>query len=245
MEKENIYSRTEILIGKENLEKIKKACVIIVGLGGVGGYAFEALVRVGVGEFVIIDDDKINITNLNRQIIATTNNIGQYKVKEYKKRAENINSDIKIKEYRKKLTKENISELIGEFINKENVYIIDAIDDINAKFSLISFAIKNNIKIFSSMSTGFKIDSEKIKQSKLKNTNVCVIARKIRKMLRENVKEFTKEEYKNFENLEVVYSEEEKCNLYTKNTQNIPTISYIPAICGLKLAELLIKRIID
>lgn len=210
-------SRLELLIGKENIDKIKSKTICIIGLGGVGGYAFESLVRCGIENFILFDYDKIESSNLNRQILSTNENIGKFKVKEASLRAKRINPHVHVIENRVKLKKEDIQDL-----KKYNIdYIVDACDDIEVKCELIRFTKKENIKMISSMGTGNKMHPEKLEIVELSKTSYDPIAKKLRKMVKdEHIKG----------KIMVVCSKEEKRVLkYDK----IPSNSFVPAVSGL------------
>lgn len=174
-------SRLELLIGKEKLEKIKNTTVLIIGLGGVGSFALESIVRNGIGKVIIVDNDTIDITNLNRQLIALNSNIGENKTDAFEKRIKDINPNCIVKKITKFMTKENINELFEEKVD----YIIDACDTMTVKMELIRIATKNNIKIISSMSMGYKMDPTKIKIMDIRKTSYDPIAKKLRKMVKD------------------------------------------------------------
>ncbi len=175
-----MLDRLETLIGKENINKLKKTTVLIIGLGGVGGYALESLVRSGIGKVIIVDKDIVDITNLNRQIISNKNNIGLNKVDVAEKRIKEISNTevIKINEF---INKENIEKLFKEKVD----YIIDACDTIETKKELIRQSIKRNIKIISCMGTAKKMNPEKLKITEIRKTSYDPIAKIIRKMVRD------------------------------------------------------------
>ena len=217
--------RLESLIGKENLNKLQNIKIAIVGIGGVGGYVLEGLVRSGVMNITLIDGDKIDPTNLNRQIISTSNNIGELKVNEAAKRVLQINPNVIVNKFSIFLTKENIQDIIGDDFD----YVIDACDDVDVKNELIKFCYKNNIKIISSMGTAKKLDGTKFKIDTLNNTKYCPLAKKIRKSLSLEEQKYTT----------VVYSEEVK-----KDINVLGSISYVPAIAGLLICNAIINDII-
>lgn len=217
--------RLESLIGKENLNKLQNIKIAIVGIGGVGGYVLEGLVRSGVMNITLIDGDKIDPTNLNRQIISTSNNIGELKVNEAAKRVIQINPNVIVNKFSIFLTKENIQEIIDNDFD----YVIDACDDVDAKIELIKFCYKNNIKIISSMGTAKKLDGTKFKIDTLNNTKYCPLAKKIRKSLSLDEQKYTT----------VVYSEEVQ-----KDINVLGSISYVPAIAGLLICNAIINDII-
>lgn len=217
--------RLESLIGKENLNKLQNIKIAIVGIGGVGGYVLEGLVRSGVMNITLIDGDKIDPTNLNRQIISTSNNIGELKVNEAAKRVIQINPNVIVNKFSIFLTKENIQDIIGDDFD----YVVDACDDVDVKIELIKFCYKNNIKIISSMGTAKKLDGTKFKIDTLNNTKYCPLAKKIRKSLSLEEQKYTT----------VVYSEEVK-----KDINVLGSISYVPAIAGLLICNAIINDII-
>ena len=217
--------RLESLIGKENLNKLQNIKIAIVGIGGVGGYVLEGLVRSGVMNITLIDGDKIDSTNLNRQIISTSNNIGELKVNEAAKRVLQINPNVIVNKFSIFLTKENIQDIIDNDFD----YVIDACDDVDVKIELIKFCYRNDIKIISSMGTAKKLDGTKFKIDTLNNTKYCPLAKKIRKSL-------SLDEQKN---TTVVYSEEVK-----KDINVLGSISYVPAIAGLLICNAIINDII-
>jgi tRNA A37 threonylcarbamoyladenosine dehydratase len=150
---EDFLTRTRILLGEEKVNKIRNSKIVIFGVGGVGSYALEAVVRAGVKEVILIDYDTINVTNLNRQLIAMMDNLGELKVTAAEKRIKNINPEIIVTVYPEKVTEENILD----FIPIDSDYVIDAIDDIRGKIAIIKFCVENNINIISSMGTGNRV----------------------------------------------------------------------------------------
>lgn len=220
-----MYERIIKLIGKDNFKKIKNTKILLVGVGGVGGFAFESLIRSGFQDITIIDKDIVEISNLNRQLVANLNTIGMNKVDVAKNIASNINESIKIKAINEFLTKDNINEL-----DKDFDFIIDACDTLNTKLELIRFASINNIKIISSMGVGNRIDASKIKISKLDKTSNDPLAKKLRKLVKEN---------KLNSKIPVVCSEEIP---YKKGEVNSMVTS--PGIAGILLVNYIINEII-
>lgn len=235
---EGIIHRTKLLLGNEAMSKILKTKVIIFGLGGVGSWCAESLVRSGIEELTIVDFDKVCITNINRQIQATSSNIGQVKVHELKKRFLEINPDAKI------TTSEKIyNENNHKTFNLDHYdYIIDAIDSLNNKIHLIETALKTNATLFSSMGAALKIDPTKIKIDDIWKTSGCPLAREIRKALRK------KNIHKKFK---CVFSEEvlsqKRGESYDKNEEKIVngSIVHITAIFGFMLSSLVIQSILS
>ncbi|MDO5556173.1 MAG: tRNA threonylcarbamoyladenosine dehydratase [Clostridia bacterium] len=233
----NQFSRTEMLIGPENIAKLSKAKVAIFGIGGVGSYVAEGLSRAGVGKFILIDNDKVSVTNINRQIIATTKTIGKYKVDLMKQRILEINSKADVETY-KTFYMPNCDEQI---LNNSVDYIIDAIDTVTAKIYLIEQAAKLNIPIISSMGTGNKLDPSKFEITDIYKTSVCPLAKVMRRELKQ----------RNIKNLKVIYSKEEPIKVKENikevdNTKNIPgSVSFVPSVAGLIIAGEVIRDIID
>ena len=227
------FQREELLIGKENLLKLHNAKVVIYGIGGVGSFVCEALARAGIGKFLLIDFDKIDITNLNRQIHATYKTIGKYKVDAMKERIMEINPDVQVSTIKEILKEENEEE----FIDSSCDYIIDAVDTVSTKIKLILKADKEKIPIISSMGTGNKLNPTLFKVSDIKKTKVCPLAKVIRKELKD----------KKIEKLKVVYSEEEPIKINSENNiKRIPgSISFVPSTAGLIIAGEVIKDIIQ
>ena len=231
----NQFSRTELLIGEKGIEKLKNSKVIVFGIGGVGGYVVEALARAGIGAIDIVDNDKVTISNLNRQIIATHSSIGQYKVDVAQKRLLDINPDIKIEKFQIFYTPEN----------KDNIdfggydYVVDAIDTVVGKISIIEEAKKRNIPVISSMGAGNKLNSTSFCVADISKTSVCPLARVIRLELKK----------RNIKDVKVVYSTESPIKPALSNEKSkknsIPgSISYVPSIAGLIIAGEVIKDLI-
>ncbi|MGL4897970.1 MAG: tRNA threonylcarbamoyladenosine dehydratase, partial [Cetobacterium sp.] len=173
-----IFQRTELLIGTENLDKLNSSHVLVFGVGGVGGFVVEALVRAGVGELTVVDFDTVDITNLNRQIIATQDTVGRDKVEIIKERALSINPNIKINAYKEKFFKDKREIFFSE--NKKYTYIVDAIDIVTAKLDLITIAKELKIPIISSMGTGNKINPTMLEVADISKTSVCPLAKVMR-----------------------------------------------------------------
>ena len=245
------FSRTELLIGRENLEKIHKAKVAIFGLGGVGSFVVEGLVRAGIENFILVDDDKICLTNLNRQIFATRKTIGRPKVEIAKERILEINPNANIEIYQEFFMPNSIG-----VIDNSISYIVDAIDTVTAKIELIIRANKLNIPIISCMGTGNKLDPTKFEVNDIYQTSICPLAKVMRKELKK----------RGIKKLKVVYSkekplipnetEENSCksncicppDVTRKCTtkKQIPgSISFVPSVAGLIIAGEVIKDIIN
>ncbi|MCM1370531.1 MAG: tRNA threonylcarbamoyladenosine dehydratase [Clostridium sp.] len=220
-------NRLELLIGSENLNKIADKTVLVAGLGGVGSYAVESLVRSGIKKIILVDYDIIDITNLNRQLMTDHTNIGQKKIDVLKKRVEKINPFIEIKCYDLFLNKENIKLVFKEKID----YVIDSLDTIETKKLLIKECVSNDIKIISCMGVGNKMDPTRLKIADIRKTSYDKIAKILRKMI--------KDEGINV-NIPVVYSEEES----VKTGEVIGSNSFVPAIAGLLCSSYVINDII-
>lgn len=220
--------RLEIMIGKENIEKIKDKTVLILGLGGVGSYALEAIIRSGINNIVIVDNDIVDITNLNRQLMTLNSNIGMLKTDVWEERIKDINPSCNILKINKFITKENISILFEQKID----YVIDACDTIETKKQLIRECIKRKIKLISSMGTGNKLDPSKLEIKDVRKTSYDPIAKIIRKMVKdENIKE----------KIIVVSSTEEPIKT---NDKTIGSNSFVPSVAGLLCASYVINDII-
>ena len=188
------FSRTELLIGKAAVKRLERARVAIFGIGGVGGYAAEALARSGVGGLDLIDDDKICITNVNRQIYALSSTVGKYKVDVAAERIKDINPDCAVKTYKMFYTPENAEEL--DFKNYD--YVIDAVDTVTAKLCIAARAEKAGVPVISSMGAGNKLDPTAFRVADIYNTKVCPLARVMRAECKK----------RGIKKLKVVYSEE-------------------------------------
>ncbi len=229
----NIWlQRTELLIGKENLLKLQNSHIVVFGCGGVGSYAIEGLVRAGIGEITIVDKDIIDVTNINRQLMADTSVVGLSKVEVEYNRLIKINPNIKINVYNEFVDKNNISV----FINKNVNYIIDAIDTISSKLDLVEYANKNNIPIISCMGTGNKLDPTKFEITDISKTSVCPLAKIMRKELR----------FRGVQHLKVVYSKEIPNKFYNDDefARTTASISFVPSVAGLIISGEVIKSII-
>ncbi len=242
------FSRTRLLLGQEGMESLYKKKVAIFGIGGVGGYVCEALVRSGIGSFVLVDDDKVCLTNLNRQIIATRKTIGRHKVEVMKERMLDINPDVDV-EIRKCFF---LPENADEFPFGEYDYVVDAVDTVTAKIELILRAQKENVPVISAMGAGNKLDAGRFKVADIYDTRVCPLARVMRRELKK----------RNVEKLKVVYSDEQpirplddmsiscrtqcicppgaqhKCT----ERRDIPgSTAFVPAVAGLLIAGEIVK----
>ncbi len=221
------FERVTELIGESKVEKLKNSKVIVFGIGGVGGFAVEALIRSGIGQMTLVDNDKVDITNLNRQIIANHDTLGVAKVKVMKERIQQINPETKILALEKYLTTTNINE----FELEEYDYIVDAIDTVSSKLYLICKAKEKNIKIISSLGTGNKLEPEMLEIGDIYDTKICPLAKVVRKELRK----------KGVKELQVVYSLEEPMKT---NGRTPSSMMMVPATAGLLIASRIIKELI-
>ena len=228
---QNQFSRTELVIGKENLEKLHKSKIAIFGLGGVGSYVLEGLVRAGVQNFILVDKDVVDITNLNRQIIATTKTIGRPKVEVSKERILDINPNANVEIYQEFFMPDS-NGILDNTID----YIVDAVDTVSAKIELVLRAGKLKIPIISSMGTGNKLDPTKFEVTDIYKTSVCPLAKVMRKELK----------LRGIDKLKVVYSKEEPIRQEKNDTaKQIPgSISFVPSVAGLIIAGEVIKDLI-
>ena len=222
-----MFVRTKELIGEIALEKLQNSKVAVFGVGGVGGYTIEALVRAGVGEIDIIDNDTVNSTNINRQIVALNSTIGKYKVDVMCERARDINPNIKINSF-KVFFDENTCD---GFDFAKYDYVVDAIDSVKSKLLLVEICKKNNVSIISSMGTGNKLNPTRFEIADISKTSVCPLARVMRVELKK----------RGIKNLKVLFSKEEPI----KNNSRTPSsISFVPSVAGLIIASEVIRDII-
>lgn len=224
---EHIFSRTEMLKGKVFLEKLKNSRVAIFGVGGVGGYVCEALVRSGVGEFDIIDRDVVSVTNINRQIIALHSTVGKYKTEVMKGRMLDINPDVKVNAHNCFFLPENADD----FDFRSYDYVVDAVDTVTAKLELIKRAKEYGVPIISAMGAGNKVQPEKFKVADIYDTEVCPLARVMRRELKK----------RGINDLKVVFSDEVPViptDAVKEDNGKIPpgSISFVPATVGLLIA---------
>lgn len=191
----NQFSRTQLLLGPEAMEKLKNARVAVFGIGGVGGYVCEALVRSGVGAFDLVDDDKVCLTNLNRQIIATRKTVGKYKTDVMKERILEINPDAEVTVHKCFFLPENADT----FPFEEYDYVVDAVDTVTAKIALVMKSQEVGVPIISSMGAGNKLDASAFRVADIYKTKVCPLAKVMRRELKK----------RGVKKLKVVYSEEQ------------------------------------
>lgn len=230
------FSRTEILIGKDNLQRLQQAHVAVFGIGGVGGYVVEALARSGIGTLDLIDHDKVCLTNLNRQIYALHSTIGKYKTDVAQERLYDINPDIQVNNYKTFY----MPETAGQFDFTRYDYIVDAIDTVTGKLELIQQAKRAGVPIISAMGAGNKMDPTAFRVADIYKTSVCPLARIMRRELRK----------RGIKKLKVVYSQEpplEPEKDIEEDTQRraIPgSNAFVPSAAGLIIAGEVIQDLI-
>ena len=224
---ETQFSRTETLIGTDAIEKLAKSRVAVFGIGGVGGYVVEALARSGIGTLDLVDNDIVNTTNINRQIIALHSTIGEYKVDIAQKRILDINPDAKINTYKTLF----LPETSNQFNFNEYDYIVDAIDMVSAKIELVLKAKENNVPIISSMGTGNKLHPELFEISDIYKTSVCPLAKVIRTELKK----------RGIKSLKVVYSKE--LPIKQAGVRTPSSIAFVPPVAGLIIAGEVIREL--
>ena len=246
----NQFSRTQLLLGEEAMEKLKQSRVAVFGIGGVGGYVCEALVRSGVGSFDLIDDDKICLTNLNRQIIATRKTVGKYKADVMKKRILEINPDAEVTVHKCFFLPENAEE----FPFDEYDYVVDAVDTVTAKIEIVLQAQKKQVPVISCMGAGNKLDGSQFKVADIYKTQMCPLAKVMRRELKK----------RGVRKLKVVYSEEKptrpiedmsiSCRSHCicppgakhkcTERRDIPgSVAFVPSVAGLIIAGEVVKEL--
>ena len=230
------FIRSEILIGKEALEKLKSSSVAVFGVGGVGSYVCEALARCAVGNLTLIDNDTVAVSNINRQLIALHSTIGKQKAEVMAERVKDINPNVNVKAVNMFYTPQNNEQIdISKFD-----YVVDAIDTVTSKLDIIERCIKNNVKIISSMGTGNKLNPSLFSISDISKTHTCPLARVMRKELKE----------RGIHNLKVLWSPETAIlptpsDEDSKKRQTPASISFVPSVAGLLIAGEVIKDLIN
>lgn len=246
----NQFSREALIIGKENVDKLNKAKVAVFGIGGVGSFVVEGLVRAGVGNFILVDDDKVCLTNLNRQIIATRKTVGKPKVEVARDRILEINPDAKVQIYQEFFMPET-----DGILDNSIDYVVDSVDTVTAKIELVVRAKKLNIPIISCMGTGNKLDPTKFEVADIYKTSVCPLAKVMRKELK----------VRNIDSLKVVYSKEIPTRIDNNDESSCKTncicppgtkrnctvrnqvpgsISFVPSVAGMIIAGEVVKDIL-
>ncbi|WP_034638977.1 tRNA threonylcarbamoyladenosine dehydratase [Desulfofalx alkaliphila] len=230
------FSRTELIIGSQGLHKLKCSKVAVFGVGGVGSYTVEALARAGVGHLLLVDSDDVCLTNINRQIHALDNTVGQAKVKLMADRVKLINPDIKVEAVKEFYTPENGSR----FVTSDIDYVVDAIDNVRGKLDLIKRCVENKIPIAAAMGAGNKLDAGALRQADISETSVCPLAKVVRRELKKAGI---------FRGVKVVYSTEQpikpvKSGQNTDGRQVPGSISFVPGVAGLMLASIVVNDLI-
>lgn len=229
MEK-NWTNRTELLIGKEAVRKLENAKVAVFGIGGVGSFVVEGLVRAGIGHLIIVDYDKYDITNINRQLGAMHSTIGKYKVDVMKERVLDINPNIKVEAYRPDEIEGGETSLVDSSIT----YVVDAIDTMTNKIKLIEKAKKENVNIITATGAGNKLDPTKFEITDIYKTSVCPVCKILRKELKS----------RNIKDLKVLYSKEIPKKVDVDGERILGSISFVPSVAGLIIAGEVVKDII-
>ena len=227
--------RTGLVIGKDGLEKLKNANVIIFGVGGVGGFVAEGLARAGIGNMTLVDFDDVDITNINRQIRALHSTVGMMKVDVIKERIKDINPDINIKTINEMYTAENSDNIITEKYD----YAVDAIDMVSSKIHLIETCKEKGINIISSMGMGNKLDPTQIEVTDIYKTTMCPLAKVMRRELKK----------RGIKKLKVVYSTEKaiepKEKIMNGNKMTAGSVSFVPSVGGLIMASVIVRDLIE
>lgn len=230
------FSRTGLLLGEENMQKLANMRVAVFGIGGVGGYVVEALARSGVGTFDLIDNDTVALSNLNRQIIATTDTIGRYKTEVMRERILSVNPEAQINVHNCFY----LPETATEFDFSKYSYVVDAVDTVTAKIDIIMKAKEAGVPVISSMGAGNKLDATKLTVTDIYKTTMCPLAKVMRRELKK----------RGVEKLKVVYSTEKAIKPVGEVEENTGrrttpgSISYVPSVAGLLIAGEIIKEVI-
>lgn len=231
------FSRTELLLGTEGMDRLRHSCVTVLGVGGVGSHCIEALARSGVGHLILVDHDKVSLTNINRQSIALHSTVGQYKTKVMKAKIADISPEIQVMTYEEFVLEENLEEVFE--IRPD--YIVDAIDTVTAKLAVAEYAKEHQIPLISSMGTGNKLHPEMFEIDDIRNTSVCPLCRVMRKELKK----------RKVESLKVLYSKEKPVDISDRVTEeekgarrSLPgSISFVPPVAGLMIAGEVIRNL--
>ncbi|HIV95854.1 MAG TPA: tRNA threonylcarbamoyladenosine dehydratase [Candidatus Sellimonas avistercoris] len=231
------FSRTELLLGTEGMDRLRQSCVTVLGVGGVGSHCIEALARSGVGHLILVDHDKVSLTNINRQSIALHSTVGQYKTKVMKAKIADISPEIQVMTYEEFVLEENLEQVFE--IRPD--YIVDAIDTVTAKLAVAEYAKEHQIPLISSMGTGNKLHPEMFEIDDIRNTSVCPLCRVMRKELKK----------RNVESLKVLYSKEKPVDISDRVTEeekgarrSLPgSISFVPPVAGLMIAGEVIRNL--
>lgn len=231
------FSRTELLIGEDGLERLANATVMVLGVGGVGSHCIEALARSGVGTLILVDNDKVSLTNINRQSIAYLSTVGDYKTKLMKDRIDDINMRTNVYTYETFVLPENLQTIFERPVD----YIVDAIDTVTAKLAVAEYAKVHDIPLISCMGTGNKLHPELFEITDISKTSVCPLCKVMRKELKE----------RGIYHLKVLYSKEKPVDTSARDTEKekgmrraLPgSISFVPPVAGLLIAGEVIREI--
>ncbi len=233
------FSRTELLLGTEGVEKLRKASVMVFGVGGVGSHCIEALARSGVGKLILIDNDTVSLTNINRQSIAYHSTVGRYKTEVMRERIYDICPDIIVETYERFILPDNVEELIL----KRPDYVIDAIDTVTAKLALAELCEKYKVPLISCMGTGNKLHPELFEITDITKTSVCPLCKVMRRELKA----------RGIRHLKVLYSKEQPIDIGNRDfgeekgrRRSLPgSVSFTPPVAGLLIAGEVIRELAD
>ena len=245
------FSRTELLIGEEGLKSLANATVMVLGVGGVGSHCIEALARSGVGTLILVDNDKVSQTNINRQSIAYLSTVGEYKTKLMKNRIEDISSGTRVFTYETFILPENLHEIFERKVD----FIVDAIDTVTAKLAVAVYAKEHQIPLISCMGTGNKLDPTRFEVTDIYKTSVCPLAKVMRKELKSRGIKKLKVVYSKEEPIKPIETESISCKNHcvcppgttrkcTAKNQVPGSISFVPSVAGLIIAGEVIKDLI-
>lgn len=231
------FARTALLIGEEKLQKIRSSSVMVLGVGGVGSHCIEALARSGIGHLILVDNDTVSLTNINRQSIALHSTVGQYKTKVMKEKIRDIDPAIRVDTYETFVLPDNVETVFRE----QPDYVIDAIDTVTAKLAVIEYAQERGIPVISSMGTGNKLHPELFEITDISKTSVCPLCRVMRRELKA----------RGIAHLKVVYSKEKPVDTSGRETGEDPgarrsvpgSISFVPPAAGLLIAGEVIREL--
>ena len=238
------YARTELLIGEDGLKRLKDSSVMVFGVGGVGSHCIEALARSGVGRLILVDNDAVSVTNINRQSIAYHSTIGRMKTEVMRERIRDIDPVITVRTYETFVLPDNLADLLDQAEKSTEGkidYIIDAIDTVSAKIALVEESLKRGIRLISSMGTGNKLHPELFEIADLADTSVCPLCRVMRRELKQ----------RGIMHLKVLYSKEKPVDTCGRSTgedsgarRSLPgSISFVPPVAGLLIAGEVIREL--
>lgn len=232
------FSRTELLIGTECQQKLKESTIVVFGVGGVGSHCIEALARCGIGRLILIDNDQVSLTNINRQSIACHSTIGQYKTRVMKSRIADINPNAQVDSFETFVLPDNLAGLLDGI--GQISYIIDAIDTVTAKLAIVQYCEDHQIPLIASMGTGNKLHAEMFEITDLSRTSVCPLCRVMRKELKS----------RGIQHLKVLYSKEQPLTPNTPSDEvtskrSVPgSISFVPPVAGLLIAGEVVRDLL-